>query len=142
MYDLNKKFFKLTLNTFRTCAQENPALIQKFDVLCEKISKSNQLNDVDLHEMVYEYKDLKALNQDDNKSQVKIVNKNQTKAINKNVPKSSTPKPADKGKQQVNTNQKENRQMPVVKNNPIGNKKVDILLMFIENTLTNCKSNI
>ena len=124
MYDLNKKFFKLTLNTFRTCAQENPTLIEKFDVLCENINKSNQLNDVDLHEMATEYKDLKAIKQDDNKSQVKIVNKNQTKAINKNVPKSSAPKPADKGKQQVNTNQKENRQRSAVKNNPIriGNK--------------------
>ena len=132
MYDLEKKFFKLTLNTFRTCAQESPALIQKFDVLCEKINKSNQLYDVDLHEMATKYSDLK------------VVNRNQTKAVNKNVPKSSAPKPADKGKQQANTNQKENRQMPVVKNNPIkiGNKKVDILLMFIENTLTNCKSNI
>ena len=52
MYDLNKKFFKLTLNTFRTCAQENPTLIEKFDVLCENINISNQLGSVDLHEMV------------------------------------------------------------------------------------------
>jgi len=123
MYDLNKKFFKLTLNTFRTCAQENPTLIEKFDVLCENINKSNQLNDVDLHEMATEYKDLKAIKQDDNKSQVKVMNQNQTKAVN-NIPKSSVPKPADKGKKQAITNRKENRQMSVVKNNPIkiGNK--------------------
>ena len=74
MYDLNKKFFKLTLNTFRTCAQENPTLIEKFDVLCENINKSNQLGSVDLYEMVYEYNDLKLL-------------KNQTKFVTKMCPK-------------------------------------------------------
>jgi hypothetical protein len=79
MYDLNKKFFKLTLNTFRTCAQEYPTLIEKFDVLCENINKSNQLGSVDLYEMVYEYNDLKLL-------------KNQTKFVNKNVPEASSPK--------------------------------------------------
>jgi hypothetical protein len=83
MYDLNKKFFKLTLNTFRTCAQENPTLIQKFDVLCENINISNQLGSVDLHEMVYEYNDLKLL---------KVVNQNQTKFVNKNMPGASSPK--------------------------------------------------
>ena len=84
MYDLNKKFFKLTLNTFRTCALESRALIQKFDNLCENIDRSNQLGSVDLHELVYEYNDLKLL---------KVVNQNQTKIVNKNVPEASSPKP-------------------------------------------------
>jgi hypothetical protein len=124
MYDLNKKFFKLTLNTFRTCAQENPTLIQKFDILCEKINESNQLGNVDLHELATDYNDLKILKQDNNNSQVKVVNQNKTKVVNKNVPEASTPKPTSKGKQQTKTNQINNRQMSVAKNNPIkiGNK--------------------
>ena len=77
MYDLNKKFFKLTLNTFRPCA--NSTLTEKIDVLCEHINKSNQLGSVDLYEMIYEYNDLKLL-------------KNQTKFVNKNVPEASSPK--------------------------------------------------
>jgi hypothetical protein len=85
MYDLKKKFFKLTLNTFRTCAQENPTLIQKFYILCEKINESNQLGNVDLHEMATDYTDLQILNKDSNKSHIKVVNKNKTKFVNKNV---------------------------------------------------------
>ncbi len=121
MYDLKKqkKFFKLTLNTFRTCAQENSTMIQKFDVLCENINKSNQLNNVDLYELATEYNHLRILNEDSYKSRVKVLNQNQTKAANKNVPEASSPKPVNKGKQQANTNQKVNRQLPVVKNNPI-----------------------
>ena len=69
MYDLNKKFFKLTLNTFRTCAQENPTLIQKFDVLCENINKSNQLNNVDLYELATEYNHLRILNENPEKTE-------------------------------------------------------------------------
>ena len=58
MYDLEKKFFKLTLNTFRTSAQNNNELLQKFEAICDKINQSNQLNDVDLFELATEYKAL------------------------------------------------------------------------------------
>ena len=91
MYDLNKKFFKLTLNTFRTCAQENPTLIQKFDVLCENINKSNQLGSVDLYELATGYNNLKILNQENKNNHIKVLNNNKKKFVNKNVPEASTP---------------------------------------------------
>jgi hypothetical protein len=59
MYDLQKKFFKQTLDTFRTSAQNNNELLQKFDIVFKKIIESKQLNDVDLFELATEYKTLK-----------------------------------------------------------------------------------
>jgi hypothetical protein len=59
MHDLDKKFFKLTLNTFRASIQNNSDLIPMFDALCERINASNQLNDVDLFELATEYEILK-----------------------------------------------------------------------------------
>ena len=59
MYDLDKKFFKLTLNTFRASIHNSPDLIPMFDALCERISATNQLNNVDLFELATEYEPLK-----------------------------------------------------------------------------------
>jgi hypothetical protein len=59
MYDLDKKFFKLTLNTFRASIQNSPGLIPMFDALCERISAANQLNNVDLFELATEYEPLR-----------------------------------------------------------------------------------
>ena len=58
MYDLEKKFFKQTLDTFRTSAQNNNDLLQKFDIVFNKIIESKQLNEVDLFELATEYKRL------------------------------------------------------------------------------------
>jgi hypothetical protein len=59
MFDLEKKFFKQTLDTFRTSAQNNNELLQKFDIVFNKIIESKQLNEVDLFELATEYKRLK-----------------------------------------------------------------------------------
>ena len=58
MFDIEKKFFKLTLDTFRSSAQNNNKLLQKFEIVFNKIIKSKQLNDVDLFELATEYKRL------------------------------------------------------------------------------------
>ena len=52
MYDLEKKFFKQTLDTFRISAQNNNELLQK----CNKLIELKQLNDFDLCELVTDYK--------------------------------------------------------------------------------------
>ena len=59
MYDLNQKFFKLTLNTFRASIQNNPDLIPMFDALCERSNATNQLSNVDLFELATNYQPLK-----------------------------------------------------------------------------------
>ena len=58
MYDLEQKFFKQTLDTFRTSAQNNNELLQTFDIVFNKIIESKQLNDVDLFELATDYKTL------------------------------------------------------------------------------------
>ena len=59
MFDLEKKFFKQTLDTFRTSAQNNNELLQKFDIVFNKIIESKQLNEVDLFELATKYNKLK-----------------------------------------------------------------------------------
>jgi hypothetical protein len=58
MFDLEKKFFKQTLDTFRSSAQNNNEFLKKFDIVFNKIIESKQLNDVDLFELATNYKTL------------------------------------------------------------------------------------
>jgi len=60
MYDLEKKFFKLTLKTFEKSVQCDFIRFEKFRYLCILINKSKQLNEVDLFELVTDYTFLKA----------------------------------------------------------------------------------
>ncbi len=52
MFDIEKKFFKLTHDTFRSSAKNNNELLQK----CNKLIELKQLNDFDLCELVTDYK--------------------------------------------------------------------------------------
>ena len=80
MYDLQKKFFKQTLDTFRTSAQNNNELLQKFDIVFNKIIESKQLNDVDLFELATEYKRLKKTEETNStKEKQPRANKNSSK---------------------------------------------------------------
>ena len=63
MYDLEKKYFKLTLDSFRSTAQNNNDLLQKFEIVFNKIIESKQLNEVDLFELATEYKSLNTTKQ-------------------------------------------------------------------------------
>ena len=89
MYDLEKKFFKQTLDTFRTSAQNNNDLLQKFDIVFNKIIESKQLNEVDLFELATEYKTLKL------PEETNITKQNQPRA-NKDASK-NTPNQAKNG---------------------------------------------
>ena len=59
MYDLEKKYFKLTLDTFRTfAAKDNNQLLERFEAIHAKIIESKQINEVDLFELASDYKGL------------------------------------------------------------------------------------
>ena len=89
MFDLEKKFFKQTLDTFRSSAQNNNELLQQFEIVFNKIIESKQLNEVDLFELATEYKTLKL------PEETNITKQNQPRA-NKDASK-NTPNQAKNG---------------------------------------------
>ena len=86
MYDLKKRFFKMTLEQFRSSAkqqeQQQGDLMQRFNDICMKIDKQNQLNDVDLFELTTEYRRLVYSSNSEKKSYRPsvIINANENKA--------------------------------------------------------------
>ena len=59
MHEFDKRFFKLTLDTFKRSASENQEtnknIIDKFNSLCQKIQADNQLNEHDLPDLAADF---------------------------------------------------------------------------------------
>ena len=115
MYDLEKKYFKLTLDSFRSTAQNNNDLLQKFEIVLNKIIESKQLNDVDLFELATEYKRLR-------KPEDKNTTKQNQPRANKDASK-NTPNQAKNGNPSLKEKKNENKKIQEV---IVGPRKINL----------------